>query len=337
MFCSSMDYQHRGGGGACNHIMAASDPHLRCPGCWDCFLSGNPCSVWDSLSAEQLSQAIQTRYLRLRRQARRAGSTDSLSHCGPKEAGHLGTTPDPSVSGQLRKEFTSLRSKRSPDDGRGSPSAESLSSLAGEDGDSRRNTSLGPRSQDGGSGWCLGSGPLPPRGEDQVLRRQAFCSFPPRGEDQVLRRQAFRQRSRTPVRKRDRSRSASSDSSEPERSDAVPGRSTGWSRRTTGPDRPAYSPRFKFGDGTNLAGYCRSKECHGCRGISGGGIGAAGGCYALCSSPTSPTVGGGGYFSVSAAGRLHVIGGGGPRVAVIGAHNTQTVSPNGCHATGSRQ
>ena len=41
------------------------------------------------------------------------------------------------------------------------------------------------------------------------------------------------------------------------------------------------------------------------------GGGAAGGCYALCSFPTPPTVGGGGYFSVSAAGRSHVIGGGG--------------------------
>ena len=54
--------------------------------------------------------------------------------------------------------FTSPRSIRSRDGGRGSPSAESLSSLAGEDGDSRRNTSLGHRSQDGGRGARLAAG-----------------------------------------------------------------------------------------------------------------------------------------------------------------------------------
>ena len=87
-----MDYQRRG---ACCHIMAASDPHLRCPGCRDCFLPGNPCSMCESLSAEQVALAIQARSLRLRRQARRAGSTDS-SQCGP-----LQDKTDPSsVSGQ---------------------------------------------------------------------------------------------------------------------------------------------------------------------------------------------------------------------------------------------
>ena len=77
-----MDYQRQG---ACSHIMAASDPHLRCPGCRDCFLPGNPCSVCESLSAEQVALAIQARSLRLRRQARRAGSADSSSQCGPLE------------------------------------------------------------------------------------------------------------------------------------------------------------------------------------------------------------------------------------------------------------
>ena len=74
----------------------------------------------------------------------------------------------------------------------------------GEDGDSRRNTSLGSQSQDGGSGSRLGAGSLTPRGSDQLLRQQAF-----------------RRRSCTPVRGHDRSRSASSDSSEAGRSVAA--------------------------------------------------------------------------------------------------------------------
>ena len=96
-FCSSMDYQRRG---ACSHIMAASDPHLRCPGYRDCFLPGNPCSVCESLSAAQVALAIQARSLRLRRQARRAGSTDSSSQCGPLEdkTGPPGSTAGPPVS-----------------------------------------------------------------------------------------------------------------------------------------------------------------------------------------------------------------------------------------------
>ena len=75
--------------------MAASNPHLWCPGCRDCFLPGNPCSVCESLSAEQVALAIQARSLRLRHQARRAGSTDSSSQCGPLEdkAGPSGSTP----------------------------------------------------------------------------------------------------------------------------------------------------------------------------------------------------------------------------------------------------
>ena len=91
-----------GGGGACSHIMAASDPHLRCPGCRDCFLPGNPCSVCESLSAEQVALAIQARSLRLRRQARRAGSADSSSQCGPLEdkTGPPGSTPGLPVSKQ---------------------------------------------------------------------------------------------------------------------------------------------------------------------------------------------------------------------------------------------
>ena len=125
-----MDYQRRG---ACSHIMAASDPHLRCPGCRDCFLPGNPCSVCESLSAEQVALAIQARSLRLRRQARRAGSADSSSQCGPLEdkTGPPGSTPGLPVSKQ-GEGLTSPRSVRSRDGGRGSPSAESLSSLAGD-------------------------------------------------------------------------------------------------------------------------------------------------------------------------------------------------------------
>ena len=192
-----MDYQRRG---ACSHIMAASDPHLRCPGCRDCFLPGNPCSVCESLSAEQVALAIQARSLRLRRQARRAGSADSSSQCGPLEdkTGPPGSTPGLPVSKQ-GEGLTSPRSVRSRDGGRGSQSAESLSSLAGDDGDSRRNTSLGPRSQDGGSGSRLGAGSLT-RGSDQLRRRR---------------------RSRTPVREHGLSRSASSDSSEASRSVAA--------------------------------------------------------------------------------------------------------------------
>ena len=192
-----MDYQRRG---ACSHIMAASDPHLRCPGCRDCFLPGNPCSVCESLSAEQVALAIQARSLRLRRQARRAGSADSSSQCGPLEdkTGPPGSTHGLPVSKQ-GEGLTSPRSVRSRDGGRGSPSAESLSSLAGDDGDSRRNTSLGPRSQDGGSGSRLGAGSLT-RGSDQLRRRR---------------------RSRTPVREHGLSRSASSDSSEASRSVAA--------------------------------------------------------------------------------------------------------------------
>ena len=75
---------------------------LMCPGCRDCFLPGNPCSVCESLSATQVALAIQARSLRLRRQARRAGSTDSASQCGPLEdnTGHPGSNPGPPVSEQ---------------------------------------------------------------------------------------------------------------------------------------------------------------------------------------------------------------------------------------------
>ena len=170
-------------------------------GCRDCFLPGNPCSVCESLSAEQVALAIQARSMCLRRQMRRAGSTDSSSQCGPLEdkTGPPGSTPA-FLSRNRGEGLTSPRSVRSRDGGRGSPSAESLSSLAGDDGDSRRNTSLGPRSQDGGSGSRLGAGYLTPRGSDQLRRRR---------------------RSRTPVREHGRSRSASSDSSEASRSVAA--------------------------------------------------------------------------------------------------------------------
>ena len=114
------------------------------------------------------------------------------------DSGPPGSTPGLPVSKQ-GEGLTSPRSVRSRDGGRGSPSAESLSSLAGDDGDSRRNTSLGPRSQDGGSGSRLGAGSLT-RGSDQLRRRR---------------------RSRTPVREHGLSRSASSDSSEASRSVAA--------------------------------------------------------------------------------------------------------------------
>ena len=110
--------------------------------------------------------------------------------------------------------LTSPRSVRSRDGGRGSPSAESLSSLAGDDGDSRRNTSLGPRSQDGGSGSRLGAGSLTPRASDQLRRRR---------------------RSRTPVREHGLSRSASSDSSEASRSVAADAGPVNRLKRLTGP------------------------------------------------------------------------------------------------------
>ena len=84
--------------------------------------------------------------------------------------------------------LTSPRSVVSRDGGRSSPSA-SLSSVAVDDGDTGRNTSLGPRSQDGGSG--------------------VRSSYPPlRGAAEALSRQAFRRRSRTPVRLRHSSESS---------------------------------------------------------------------------------------------------------------------------------
>ena len=85
--------------------------------------------------------------------------------------------------------LTSPRSVVSRDVSRGSPSAASLSSVAADDGDTGRNTSLGPRSQDGGSG--------------------VRSSYPPlRGAAEALSRQAFRRRSRTPVRLRHSSESS---------------------------------------------------------------------------------------------------------------------------------
>ena len=188
-----MDNQRRG---ACNHIMAVWDPHSLCPGCRDCFIPDNPCLVCEGLTAEQRARSIQARALRLRRQARRAGSAGSVSgssQCGPVEGkafGPLGSTPEPSVKGQGGMGLTSPRSVVSRDGGRGSPSAASLSSVAADDGDTGRNTSLGPRSQDGGSGGVR-------------------SSYPPlRGAAEALSRQAFRRRSRTPVRLRHSSESS---------------------------------------------------------------------------------------------------------------------------------
>ena len=86
--------------------------------------------------------------------------------------------------------LTSPRSVVSRDGGRGSPSAASLSSVAADDGDTGCNTSLGPRSQDGGSGGVR-------------------SSYPPlRGAAEALSRQAFRRRSRTHVRLRHSSESS---------------------------------------------------------------------------------------------------------------------------------
>ena len=185
-----MDNQRRG---ACNHIMAVWDPHSLCPGCRDCFIPDNPCLVCEGLTAEQRARSIQARALRLRRQARRAGSAGSVSgssQCGPVEGKALGSTPEPSVKGQGGMGLTSPRSVVSRDGGRGSPSAASLSSVAADDGDTGRNTSLGPRSQDGGSGGVR-------------------SSYPPlRGAAEALSRQAFRRRSRTPVRLRHSSESS---------------------------------------------------------------------------------------------------------------------------------
>ena len=188
-----MDNQRRG---ACNHIMAVWDSHSLCPGCRDCFIPDNPSLVCEGLTAEQRARSIQARALRLRRQARRAGSAGSVSgssQCGPVEGkafGPLGSTPEPSVKGQGGMGLTSPRSVVSRDGGRGSPSAASLSSVAADDGDTGRNTSLGPRSQDGGSGGVR-------------------SSYPPlRGAAEALSRQAFRRRSRTPVRLRHSSESS---------------------------------------------------------------------------------------------------------------------------------
>ena len=188
-----MDNQRRG---ACNHIMAVWDPHSLCPGCRDCFIPDNPCLVCEGLTAEQRARSIQACALRLRRKARRAGSAGSVSgssQCGPVEGkafGPLGSTPEPSVKGQGGMGLTSPRSVVSRDGGRGSPSAASLSSVAADDGDTGRNTSLGPRSQDGGSGGVR-------------------SSYPPlRGAAEALSRQAFRRRSRTPVRLRHSSESS---------------------------------------------------------------------------------------------------------------------------------
>ena len=96
------------------------------------------------------------------------------------------------------------------------------------------------------------------------------------------------------------------------------------------------SPNFEFGYGPDFEGDCWAKECHGRRGVSGRGTGAAGGSYALCSFPTSPAVGRRIFLcvrrgTISCHRRR--------RVAVIGTHNTEntTVSPKCCRATVSRR
>ena len=82
--------------------------------CRDCFIPDNPCRVCEALTPEQSACSIQAR-------AGSAGSVSGSSQCGPVEGkafGPSGSTLEPSVKGQ------------------------------GGGG----NTSLGPRSQDGGSG-----------------------------------------------------------------------------------------------------------------------------------------------------------------------------------------
>ena len=205
-----MDNQRRG---ACNHIMAVWDLHSLCPGCRDCFLPDNPCRVCEGLTAEQRARSMQARALRLRRQrerqARRAGSAGSVSgSSGPvegKASGPSGSTPEPSVTRQLGKGLTSPRSVAgSRDGGKGSPSAASPSSVAADDGDAGCITSLGPRSQDGGSGITS----LGPRSQDGGSGVRS--SYPPlRGAAEALSRQAFRRGSRTPVRLRHSSGSSS--------------------------------------------------------------------------------------------------------------------------------
>ena len=200
-----MDNQRRG---ACNHIMAVWDLHSLCPGCRDCFLPDNPCRVCEGLTAEQRARSMQARALRLRgqreRQARRAGSAGSVTgSSGPvegKASGPSGSTPEPSVTRQLGKGLTSPRSVAgSRDGGKGSPSAASPSSVAADDGDAGCITSLGPRSQDGGSGITSQDGGSGVR-----------SSYPPlRGAAEALSRQAFRRGSRTPVRLRHSSGSSS--------------------------------------------------------------------------------------------------------------------------------
>ena len=69
------------------------------------WLSGlfYPCLVCEGLTPEQRARSIQARALRLRRQARRAGSAGSVSgssQCGPVDGKALGSTPEPSVKGQ---------------------------------------------------------------------------------------------------------------------------------------------------------------------------------------------------------------------------------------------
>ena len=205
-----MDNQRRG---ACNHIMAVWDLHSLCPGCRDCFLPDNPCRVCEGLTGEQRARSMQARALRLRRQrerqARRAGSAGSVSgSSGPvegKASGPSGSTPEPSVTRQLGKGLTSPRSVAgSRDGGKGSPSAASPSSVAADDGDAGGITSLGPRSQDGGSGITS----LGPRSQDGGSGVRS--SYPPlRGAAEALSRQAFRRGSRTPVRLRHSSGSSS--------------------------------------------------------------------------------------------------------------------------------
>ena len=156
------------------------DPHSLCPGCRDWFFPDNPCRVCEALTPEQRARSIQARALRLCRQVRRAGSAGSVSRssqCGPvkgKETPYV--HPGTFCQGTGGMCLTSPRSVVSRDGGRGSPSAASLSYVAADDGDTERNTSLGPRSQGGGSGVRSSLPPL--RGAAEALSARHFGGAP---------------------------------------------------------------------------------------------------------------------------------------------------------------
>ena len=175
----------------------------------------------DRATCSDVARSILALRLRQQRQARHAGSVGSVSgSSGPVEGKASGSTP---VTREEGKGLTSPRSVAgSRDGGRGSPSAVSLSSVAADDCDTGCNTSLGPRSQDGGSG--------------------VRSSYPPlRGAAEALSRQAFRRRSHTLVRLRHSSGSSSYA--------CATVRPTGAARTRPGPDRTRTGPGMETGPG----------------------------------------------------------------------------------------